>query len=80
MVVRDGTRNESMFMVPGEKATMYGVTDVPHGTLQKVWYSSPTLGLTRLMYVYTPSGYSESTEKLPVFYLLHGGGVCEIMC
>jgi len=74
MVVRDGTRNESMFMVPGEKATMYGVNDLPHGTLQKVWYSSATLGLTRLMYVYTPAGYNESTEKLPVFYLLHGGG------
>ena len=74
MVVRDGTRNESMFMVPGEKASMYGVNDVPHGTLQKVWYSSPTLGMTRLMYVYTPAGYNESKEKLPVFYLLHGGG------
>jgi enterochelin esterase family protein len=74
MVVRDGTRNESMFMVPGEKATMYGVNDVPHGTLQKVWYASPTLGMTRLMYVYTPAGYNESKEKLPVFYLLHGGG------
>lgn len=74
MVVRDGTRNESMFMVPGDKATMYGVNDVPHGTLQKVWYSSPTLGLTRLMYVYTPAGYSESMDKLPVLYLLHGGG------
>ncbi|OFX59409.1 MAG: hypothetical protein A2066_15490 [Bacteroidetes bacterium GWB2_41_8] len=74
MVVRDGTRNESMFMVPGEKATMYGVNDVPHGTLQKVWYSSPTLNLNRLMYVYTPAGYTESNEKLPVLYLLHGGG------
>lgn len=74
MVVRDGTRNESMFMVPGEKATMYGVNDVPHGTLQKVWYASPTLGMTRLMYVYTPAGYNESKKKLPVFYLLHGGG------
>src|SRR5512136_948689 len=30
-VVRDGTRNESMFIVPGEKGTLYGVNDVPHG-------------------------------------------------
>lgn len=74
MVVRDGTRNESMFMVPGDKAVMYGVNDVPHGTLQKVWYSSVSLGLNRLMYVYTPAGYNESKDKLPVFYLLHGGG------
>ena len=26
------------------------------------------------MHVYTPPGYDSSTEKLPVFYLLHGGG------
>lgn len=74
MVVRDGTRNESMFIVPGEKADLYGVNDVPHGTLEKVWYPSPSLGITRLMYVYTPAGYAGSGEKLPVFYLLHGGG------
>lgn len=74
MVVRDGTRNESMFMVPGEKADLYGVNDVPHGTLEKVWYPSPSLEMTRLMYVYTPAGYASSGEKLPVFYLLHGGG------
>lgn len=74
IVVRDGTRNESMFMVPGDKATIYGVNDVPHGILEKVWYPSASLGMTRLMYVYTPAGYAESKEKLPVFYLLHGGG------
>lgn len=73
-VVRDGTRNESAFLIPGEKSALYGVTDMPHGTLQKVWYSSPTLGIDRLMYVYLPAGYSGSKEKYPVFYLLHGGG------
>jgi len=73
-VVRDGVRNESMFIVPGEKGTLYSVNNVPHGTLEKVWYSSPSLGLTRLMYVYIPAGYSDSKEKFPVFYLLHGGG------
>lgn len=73
-VVRDGARHESMFMVPGDKAKLYEVNDVAHGILEKIWYPSPTLGLTRLMYVYTPASYRESGEKLPVLYLLHGGG------
>lgn len=73
-VIRDGNRSESALMIPGETSSLYAVNDVPHGTLQKVWYPSPTLGLTRLMYVYTPAGYNESKDKLPVFYLLHGGG------
>ena len=74
IIVRDGTRNESMFMVPGDKANLYGVFDVPHGTLEKVWYPSASLGLTRQMYVYTPPGYKGSTDKFPVLYLLHGAG------
>lgn len=74
LLVRDGSHNESMLMVPGDRADLYEVNDVPHGTVSKIWYPSPILGLTRLMYVYTPAGYNNSTEKLPVFYLLHGGG------
>ncbi len=74
LVVRDGSRFESMFMVPGEKATRYSNNEVPHGTLEKVWYPSPTLGMDRLMYIYTPPGYHNGTGSLPVLYLLHGGG------
>jgi enterochelin esterase family protein len=29
------------------------------------------------MHVYTPPGYETSTEKYPVFYLLHGAGDCD---
>lgn len=74
IVVRDGTRNESMFIVAGDKGGLYSVNDVPHGTLEKVWYPSASLGLTRRMYVYTPPGYAETTDKFPVLYLLHGAG------
>src|SRR5205085_1209857 len=28
----------------------------------------------RRMHIYTPPGYDASTERYPVFYLLHGGG------
>ncbi len=59
----------------GDKGDLYNVNDVPHGNLQKVWYDSPTLGLTRRMTVYTPPQYErDSKTKYPVLYLLHGAG------
>ena len=73
-VMRDGARYASMLLVPGEASDLYQVKNVPHGTLSKVWYDSPSLELTRRMYVYTPPGYDEGSDKYPVFYLLHGGG------
>ncbi|MBN1974980.1 MAG: hypothetical protein JW787_15170 [Sedimentisphaerales bacterium] len=73
-IKRDGTRNASVLLVPGAASDLYAVKDVPHGTLAKVWYDSPALNLKRRMYVYTPPGYESSSEKYPVFYLLHGGG------
>ena len=71
---RDGVNIVSVVIVPGEKGDLYSVKDVPHGTLAKVWYDSPTLNMKRRMYVYTPAGYETSTEKYPVLYLLHGAG------
>jgi enterochelin esterase-like enzyme len=73
-VKRDGTRNESMFLIPGPESDLYFVKNVPHGSLTKVWYESPSLKLNRRLYVYTPAGYENSQNKYPVFYLLHGGG------
>jgi len=73
-MVRDGSRYESMLIVPGDKSDTYEVHDVPHGTLSKVWYPSPSLEKNRRMYVYTPPGYEDGTGKYPVFYLLHGAG------
>lgn len=73
-IKRDGVRNASVLLVPGTGSELYAVNNVPHGTLAKVWYDSPTLGLTRRMYVYTPPGYTDTRENYPVLYLLHGGG------
>jgi enterochelin esterase-like enzyme len=73
-VKRDGTRIESMLLIPGNESDLYFVKDVPHGSLTKLWYESPTLALNRRMYVYTPAGYENGREMYPVFYLLHGGG------
>ena len=72
--LRDGTRYASTLIVPGKESDVFEVQDVPHGTIHKVWYNSPTLGLYRRMLVYTPAGYETSKEKYPVLYLLHGGG------
>jgi enterochelin esterase family protein len=47
---------------------------VPHGSVAAVTYYSTALGTFRRMHVYTPPGYERSSEKYPVFYLLHGAG------
>jgi enterochelin esterase-like enzyme len=72
--MRDGTRYASTLVIPGEGSQNLRVNEVPHGSLTKVWYDSPTLGLYRRMYVYTPPGYEDAGDKYPVLYLLHGGG------
>jgi hypothetical protein len=74
-VSRDGNNYLSLLIVPGKESELYSVNDVPHGTLLKMWYKSPSLGMSRRMYVYTPAGYYENTKtKYPVLYLLHGSG------
>jgi enterochelin esterase family protein len=72
--LRDGSRYSSLLMVPGKGSEIYEINEVPHGSLTKAWYNSPSLDLYRRMYVYTPPGYEESKEKYPVLYLFHGGG------
>lgn len=72
--MRDGTRYASTLIIPGEGSEVFQVKDVPHGSITKVWYDSPSLKLNRRMYVYTPPGYEDSNKEYPVLYLLHGGG------
>jgi len=75
-VQRDGSRYENMLMMAGPAADPWVFKPaVPHGTVQAVWYPSPTLKLkSRRMYVYTPPGYTAGNAKYPVLYLLHGMG------
>lgn len=73
--VRDIASMFNIFMIGGGVKGLYQVKNVPHGTVAKVWYNSPTAGLTRRMTVYTPAGYETSgTKRYPVLYLLHGIG------
>ena len=72
---RDIATMTNIFLIGGGQADNYMVQDVPHGTVSKVWYSSPGLGMeARRMTVYTPAGYESSKKKYPVLYLLHGAG------
>lgn len=71
---RDIATLSNMFIIGGGRADLYKVNDVPHGTVSKVWYASPRLGMNRRLTVYTPAGYENSGKRYPVLYLLHGMG------
>ncbi len=73
-MIRDVATVTNVFIIGGERADLYKVNDVPHGTVSKVWYDSPTAGFDRRLTVYTPAGYETSGKRYPVFYLLHGMG------
>ena len=75
-MLRDIATYQNYFLIDGELSANYFVREVPHGTVSKVWYPSPTLGYERRrMTVYTPAGYDEQvSKKYPVLYLLHGAG------
>ncbi|MDE6379990.1 MAG: esterase [Muribaculaceae bacterium] len=72
--IRDTASITNVFLVGGDYADYFKVNDVPHGTVSKVWYDSPTLGKDRRMTIYTPPGYEKGDRRYPVFYLLHGMG------
>ena len=72
--IRDIRSITDVFLIDGDRADLYKIQDVPHGSVSKVWYHSPTLGMDRRMTVYTPAGYETSGKRYPVFYLLHGMG------
>jgi enterochelin esterase-like enzyme len=74
---RDGIKIFSVLLIRGKESELYAVNNVPHGTIHKIWYNSPVLGLYRRMYIYTPPGYEKSTTGYPVLYLLHGGTIDE---
>ncbi|MBR5978441.1 MAG: esterase, partial [Verrucomicrobia bacterium] len=71
---RDIANIMNIFIIGGGQADLYKVSNVPHGSVTRAWYNSETLGVSRRLTIYTPPGYESSTEKYPVFYLLHGAG------
>ncbi len=73
--IRDVGNLSNVFLIDGDRADLYQVNDVPHGTVAYRWYDSPGNGKKRRMAVYTPPGYyANSATEYPVLYLLHGIG------
>lgn len=76
----DGTRvQDPKAPLSAEQASVFTkgpgyIKDVPHGAVAQRYYWSRTLGEMRRMHVWTPAGYEKSKAKLPVLYLIHGGG------
>lgn len=73
-MVRDIGTVTNIFLIDGGNASLYDVKDVPHGSVTRLWYDSPSLGMKRRMSVYTPAGYESGEGRYPVLYLLHGMG------
>lgn len=73
-MLRDISTVQNIFIVPGERGNRYSVNDAAHGSVSKVWYDSPVLGIRRRLTVYTPAGYEDGKQSYPVLYLLHGMG------
>ncbi|MDR0972816.1 MAG: esterase [Prevotellaceae bacterium] len=71
---RDVASITNIFIIKGNPGDLYNVQDVPHGTVARRWYNSPSLGFDRRITIYTPPGYEASRKSYPVFYLLHGAG------
>jgi enterochelin esterase family protein len=73
-MIRDVATVTNVFIIGGDRADLYKVNKVPHGTVSRMWYNSPSLGMDRRLTIYTPAGYETSGKRYPVFYLLHGAG------
>lgn len=73
-VIRDVSSLFNVFIIGDGKADNYKVQQVPHGSVTRRWYDSPSLDMKRRVTIYTPPGYENSNAEYPVLYLLHGAG------
>lgn len=64
----------NFFDMPGTETEFMALKNVPHGRVEAVIYHSNSLNMERRMHVYLPPHFGELKGKLPVLYLLHGGG------
>ncbi len=72
---RDVDNFYNYFIIGGGIGDYFEEKQVPHGTVEKIWYPSTLGGWTkRRMTVYTPPSYDATNKSYPVLYLLHGSG------
>ncbi|MCQ2253478.1 MAG: hypothetical protein MJZ61_08510 [Bacteroidales bacterium] len=68
----EGFKN-SILDIPGKDgALIHSIQNVPHGDVHYETYYSKSLGCYNRALVYTPASYSNSSDSLPVFYLISG--------
>ncbi|MDD4498753.1 MAG: alpha/beta hydrolase-fold protein [Bacteroidales bacterium] len=74
--IRDVSTVTNIVIIGGGQGDLYSVQKVPHGTVTRTWYDSPSNKYVqkRRITIYTPPGYENGKKKYPVFYLLHGMG------
>jgi enterochelin esterase family protein len=63
--------NTSLILVPG---SILDVKNVPHGEVRTLTYHSAALNSERQVAVWTPPGYTDASQPLPVLYFYHGFG------
>lgn len=69
------TQNSALAVVEPDGAEFFSYDkDIPHGSMAVRSYYSTVIGEVRTMRVWTPAGYEKDCPKLPVLYLVHGGG------
>ncbi len=65
----------SLVEIPGTPQLVTEFTNVPHGSIHRVFYPSLSVGKSRPLMVYTPPEYGiDSTRSFPLVVLLHGYG------
>lgn len=52
----------------------FALQNVAHGAVSERYYYSAASHSLRRLHLWTPAGFEKMKEKLPVFYLIHGGG------
>ena len=71
------TGHATQVEVPGDGLQYYDARPVPHGVVSILQYESSALAVPRTAWVYTPPGYTDTRDRYPVLYLLHGAGDTE---
>lgn len=77
-VAPDASEISALLKVQPTGDEFFAMKNVPHGGIAQRYYYSQTLKTNRRLHVWTPAGYEKSMDKLPVLYLIHGGGDTDI--
>lgn len=78
-IIWTNNRPQNNLEIPDRCGEYLLIRDVPHGALTRELIYSHSTGNFERCLVYTPAGYHAGSDKLPVLYLLHGGGDNESM-